>query len=348
MASVADKSGTRAGDIGALARRVFIAVGPFPIMLIILFIVFGLLSDEHRFWDGTNIFNMARQSTYLLIVTMGQMLYLLTRNYDLSNGSCVAMTAIVTALVMTWSGWGGNTAAAIAFGCLAGIGTGVGVGLVNGLAVSIFNISSFMVTLGMSFMAFGAALMLSNGIPVVGLPHAFVKGLGTGKVFDPVSGWAITSVFSPVPVVITIILLGLFYVLLTWTRLGRYAYAIGGNINAARLSGIGVARNTVYLFILGSVLASIAGIMLTARISSGEANIGSQLPLLSIAAAVLGGVSLFGGEGRVSGIVVGVVFIIVLQTGMDIIKIQSYLQLVVLGGLLIVALIVDRLRARLQ
>jgi ribose/xylose/arabinose/galactoside ABC-type transport system permease subunit len=345
--TVAERPG-RLGEMGSWARRAFVTVGPFPIMLVILFIVFGLLSDEHRFWDGTNIFNMARQSTYLMIVTMGQMLYLLTRNYDLSNGSCIAMTSIVTALVMTWSGWGDNTAAAIAFGCLAGIGVGVGVGVVNGIATAVFNVSSFMVTLGMQFMAFGAALMLSSGVPVTGLPSSFVSGLGTGRVYDPVEGWSITQVFSPVPVVITIVLIILFYLLLNWTRLGRHAYAIGGNINAARLSGIAVARNTIYLFIIGSVLAAIAGIMLTARISSGEANIGAQFPLLSIAAAVLGGVSLFGGEGRLSGVVVGVIFIVVLQTGMDIIRIESYLQLVVLGGLLIVALIIDRLKARLQ
>ena len=336
------------GGFGAIAHWIFVKVGPFPIMLVVLFIVFGLLSNEHRFWDGDNIFNMARQSTYLMIATMGQMLYLLSRNYDLSNGNTIAMTGIVTALVMTWPGWGDNTAARIAVGCIAGIAVGVGVGFVNGFVVSVFNVSSFMVTLGMSFMTFGAALMLSNGIPITGLPNAFVSGLGTGKIYEPVDGWAITHVFAAVPVVITIVLLFLFYILLNWTRLGRYAYAIGGNINAARLSGIATGRTTVYLFMVGSALASVAGIMLTARISSGEANIGASIPLLSIAAAVLGGVSLFGGEGRLSGVVVGVIFIIVLQTGMDIIQIQSYLQLVVLGGLLIVALIIDRIRARLQ
>jgi ribose/xylose/arabinose/galactoside ABC-type transport system permease subunit len=335
-------------SIGELAKRAFAAIGPFPIMLVILFIVFGLLSEEHRFWNGDNIFNIARQSTYLMIVTMGQMLYLLSRNYDLSNGSCVALTSIVTSLVMTWSGWGGNTAAAIAVGCLAGIGVGVGVGFVNGFVVSVFNISSFMVTLGMSFMAFGAALMLSSGTPVTGLPEAFVSGLGTGRVYEPVDGFALSHVFASVPVVIAVGLLIAFYVLLNWTRLGRHAYAIGGNVNAARLSGIGISRNTIYLFVIGSALAAIAGIMLTARISSGEANIGSELPLLSIAAAVLGGVSLFGGEGRLSGVVVGVVFIIVLQNGMQLLRLSSYLQLIVLGALLIVALIVDRLRARLQ
>ena len=96
-------TGPGGGSVGEVARWLFVEVGPFPIMLVVLFIVFGLLSQDHRFWDGDNIFNIARQSTYLMIATMGQMLYLLSRNYDLSNGSTVAMTGIVTALVMTWS-----------------------------------------------------------------------------------------------------------------------------------------------------------------------------------------------------------------------------------------------------
>jgi ribose transport system permease protein len=333
---------------GEVARRLFVTIGPFPIMLVILFLVFGALSEDHRFWNGDNIFNIARQSTYLMIVTMGQMLYLLSRNYDLSNGSTVALTSIVTSLVMTWSAWGeGNTAARIAVGCLAGIGVGLGVGFVNGVVVSVFGISSFMVTLGMSFMAFGAALMLSSGTPVTNLPEAYVKGLGTGKVYEPIDEFALSHVFSSVPVVITVGLLIAFYFFLNWTRLGRRAYAIGGNVNAARLSGISIARSTISLFMIGSALAAITGIMLTARISSGEANIGSDLPLLSIAAAVLGGVSLFGGEGKLSGVVIGVVFIIILQNGMQLLRINSYLQLIVLGALLIVALIIDRLRARM-
>jgi len=136
-------------------------------------------------------------------------------------------------------------------------------------------------------------------------------------------------------------------VLLNWTRLGRNAYAIGGNENAARLSGIPVGRNIVYLFVLCSFLTALSGIMLTARTSSGEANIGSQYPLLSIAAAALGGVSLFGGEGRLSGAIIGVCFLTVLQNGMDLVNISSYIQLIVIGALLIVALIGNRLQRRL-
>lgn len=319
----------------AFATRAFLTVGLIPFLLVILVVYFGVM--EPRFLSSFNILNIGRQATYLMVATMGQMLYLLTRNYDLSNGSTIALTSVVTALVMTWSGWGDSTAGAMIGGMLAGIGVGLAVGFVNGVVVARFNISSFMVTLGMSSVAFGVALLLSSGVPISGLPAPYVQTLGTGR-------W----LGIPVPLYITLVIGILFYVLLNWTRLGRHAYAIGGNAKAARVSGVPVVRDTLLLLMLGSMLAAIAGVMLTARLSSGEANIGADFPLQSIAAAVLGGVSLFGGEGRLSGAVIGVLFIVVLNNGMDLIRVESYVQLVVLGGLLIVALIVDRARIRLQ
>jgi ribose/xylose/arabinose/galactoside ABC-type transport system permease subunit len=311
--------------------RAFVTLGLPPILLVGIFTYFAL--DQSRFVSYLNLTNMAQQGTYLMVITMGQMLVLLSRNYDLSVGSTVALTSVVTAWTMTKVG---NDAEAIALGVLAGAGIGVVVGLLNGLAVAVFRISSFMVTLGMSQIAFGAALLISSGTPIVGLPDSYVITLG-------ISDW----LKLPVPVWLTLGMLVLFYVLLNWTRLGRNAYAIGGNENAARLSGIAVGRNVVYLFMLCSLLSALAGIMLTARTSTGEANIGSAYPLQSIAAAALGGVSLFGGEGRMSGAVVGVVFIVVLSNGMNLVNISSYIQLIVLGALLIVALIGNRLQRRL-
>jgi ribose transport system permease protein len=321
--------------IGGLARRTFVTFGLIPILLIVLVIVFA--SMEPRFLSSQNIMNMARQGTYLGLITLGQMVYLLTRNYDLSNGSCVALTSVVTALVMTWSGWGESALVAIVMGCLAGIAVGVVVGLVNGIVVAYFKISSFMVTLGMSSIAFGVALILSKASPITGLPISFVRDVGIAR-------W----LGIPVPVFIAVVVAILFYLLLNWTKLGRHAYAIGGNDQAARVSGVAVERRTLYLFMIGSGLAAVAGVLLTARISSGDPNIGADMPLQSISAAVLGGVSLFGGEGRVSGAIIGAIFIVVLQNGMDLVRIESYVQLVVLGALLVGALIIDRLRVRLQ
>jgi ribose/xylose/arabinose/galactoside ABC-type transport system permease subunit len=312
-------------------RRTFVTLGLPPFLLAGVFAYFAI--DQPRFVSYLNITNMGQQATYLMVITMGQMLVLLSRNYDLSVGSTVALVSVVTAKTMT--GVDGNTAA-IVLGVLAGMGVGIGVGLVNGLVVAIFRVSSFMVTFGMLQIAFGLALLLSSGTPIVGLPNDFVFTLG-------VDDW----LSIPVSVWLTLGLLVLFYILLNWTRLGRNAYAIGGNENAARLSGVPVGRNLVYLFALCSFLTALSGIMLTARTSTGEANIGSQYPLQSIAACALGGISLFGGEGRLSGAVIGVCFIIVLSNGMDLVNISSYIQLIVLGSLLIVALIGNRLQKRL-
>jgi ribose/xylose/arabinose/galactoside ABC-type transport system permease subunit len=319
----------------ALARKSFVEYGVLPLFLIALFIIFGLSTS--RFWSGDNIFNISQQVTYLAVATMGQMMYLLSRSYDLSNGSCIALTSIVTCMVMTSDAWGDNVGLAIAAGCAAGIGAGVVVGLINGVVTSVFKISSFIVTLATSSIAFGVALKLTGGLPVTGLPDEFVSGLGTGKVW----------IFA-VPLIVTVVIGVLFYGLLNWTRFGRHTYAIGGNEEAARAAGVPVVRTRIMVAVTGSTLAAVAGIMLTARISSGEPNLGAQYPLQTIAAAVLGGVSLFGGEGRLLGAVIGALFITVLGVGMDLVNIESFDQQIVFGVLLIMALVVDRARARMQ
>jgi ribose/xylose/arabinose/galactoside ABC-type transport system permease subunit len=150
----------------------------------------------------------------------------------------------------------------------------------------------------------------------------------------------------PAPVVVTIVVFLLMHVLLSWTRMGRYFYAIGGNYKAAILSGI---RTRFYLFmayVLCGALAALAGVLLTARLETGEANIGASLPLDSIAACVIGGVSLRGGVGSLGSVVLGAIFIGLIQNGMDLAQIQSYLQEVVIGALLIFAVITDQVRQR--
>lgn len=318
-----------------LAAKFFVEFGILPLVLVLLFIFFGLQTS--RFWSDNNLYNISQQATYLMMATLGQMMYLLSRNYDLSNGSCIALTSVVTSLVMVWDVWGGNTALAIAGGCVAGMCAGIVVGLVNGLVTSIFKISSFIVTLATASIAFGVALKLTDGLPVTGLPDDFISGLGTGKILG----------FIAIPVIVTAVMAIAVYGLLNWTRFGRHTYAIGGNEDAARASGVPIVRTRILVTVIGSALAALAGIMLTARISSGEPNLGGDFPLQTIAAAVLGGVSLFGGEGRVAGALIGALFITVLSVGMDLMNIASFDQQIVFGVILIAALVVDRARARI-
>ncbi len=313
----------------------FVRLGVLPFLLVIAVIIFTLMSG--KFLSGQNLINVARQSTYLTMVAMGQMLALLTGGFDLSVGTILALTSVVGAMAMSGmiALYPDAVALAIAVGILAGVGAGVAIGIVNGAGVALFNVSPFMMTIGMASVGFGIALFLTGGVPVYGMPDSFGKLLGFGQLLG-----------IPVPIYVTGALMLFMYVLLNWTRMGRYFYAIGGNIKASRLSGINTRLNLFMAYVLCAGLTAISGIMLTARLESGEANIGATMPLESIAACVIGGVSLRGGSGRLVNVVLGAIFIGLVQNGMNLARIESYLQTVVIGVLLILAVVADQARLR--
>jgi len=314
-------------------QRLFVRIGVLPFLLVIALIVFSALSP--RFLTSENLITVARQATYLAIVSMGQMLALLTGGFDLSVGKIIAITSVITAMTMAPLAAAHPDAIALTLtlGIIAGVGAGTLVGVVNGIGVAVFNVSPFMMTLGTATISFGIALTLTSGVPVYGMPDAFGTIFSFARIFD-----------IPSPVYVTAGLFVVMYFLLNWTRVGRYFYAVGGNIKAARLSGISTRYYLFMAYVLCGLLAAIAGALLTARLETGEANIGASMPLDSIAACVIGGVSLRGGIGRVGNVVLGAVFIGLIQNGMDLAQIQSYLQEVVIGVLLILAVIADQLR----
>jgi ribose transport system permease protein len=321
---------------GAWWQHAVVRVGVLPVLLALAIIIFSLLSP--RFLSGQNLLNVARQSTFLAMVAMGQMLVLLTGGFDLSVGKIIAITSVVGALVMSGSAATvpHDIGAAVLLGILAGVGAGTAVGLVNGIGVAVFDVSPFMMTLGTASISFGIALTLTSGVPVYGMPDAFGNVFGFGQFLG-----------VPTPVYVTLLLYLLLYVVLNWTPMGRYFYAIGGNFKASILSGINTRFHLFMAYVLCGLMAAIAGIVLTARLGTGEANIGASMPLDSIAACVIGGVSLRGGVGRLGSVVLGAVFIGLIQNGMDLARIESYLQEVVIGVLLILAVIADQLRYRL-
>ncbi|EMY35230.1 permease component of ribose/xylose/arabinose/galactoside ABC-type transporter [Arthrobacter crystallopoietes BAB-32] len=321
-------------NIGNLVRQQFIAYGILPLLLIVLIITFAVV--EPRFISQTNIINVARQVSFLGIIAIAQMLYLITRNYDLSNGGTVALSSITCATVMV-SAPQENPALAILLGCLAALLIGLIVGIINAVLIAVFKVSSFMVTLGTGFAATGVALLFAGGVPVTGLPVEFSRNFGTSLVMG-----------IPFPTFMLILVFVGAYVLLNWTRLGRQAYAVGGNEKAAYQAGVNVNRTLIAVMVMGSFLAALVGVMITARVSTGEANIGVQYPMESIIAAVIGGIALAGGEGRVSGAFMGALFIVLLNNGMDLIRVQGYVQDILLGALLILALLVDRVRTKIR
>lgn len=314
-------------------KRLFIKVGVLPFLLVALLILFSLAGGG-RFMTLSNMLTMSRQATYLAILTAGQMLTILCAGFDLSVGASVALTSVVTSMTMV--AFSSPVAAMIA-GILAGIATATLIGVANGMTIAVFRVSPFVVTLGMMSVAQGLALLLSKGVPIFNLPSYFNRMLGIGKIFG-----------IPVPILIALLVIILISVLLNRTRIGRYFYAIGGNVEAARLSGIAVRKYTFLAYVLCGTLTGITGVMLTARVASGEPNLGAAFPLESIAAAVIGGVSLRGGEGGVIGAIFGAILIILIRNGMDLMNISSYLQMVVMGLLLIFAVVMDHFRLAMK
>jgi ribose transport system permease protein len=326
----------KAAPAGAWWQHAIVRLGVLPLLLAVAVIVFSLLSPN--FLTGQNLLNVARQSTFLAMVAMGQMLALLTGGFDLSVGKTLAITSVVGAMVMVGvkSSFPDAIGLAIALGMLAGIGAGTLVGIVNGIGVALFDVSPFMMTLGTASISFGIALTLTSGVPVYGMPDEFGNIFGFGQLLG-----------IPTPVYVTVMLFVVLYLVLNWTPMGRYFYAIGGNYKASLLSGINTRFHLFMAYVLCGLMAAVAGMILTARLETGEANIGASMPLDSIAACVIGGVSLRGGVGRLGSVVLGAVFIGLIQNGMDLARIASYLQEVVIGVLLILAVIADQVRYRL-
>ncbi len=311
------------------------AIGLLPILLILLFIFFGLY--EPKFWRGANLINVLRNSSYLMIISAGQMLVLVIGGFDLSVGAVVALTSVAAGLVMAdlYAAWPDAASLAIVIGLVVGLAVGSAIGVINGVTVAFLRVSPFMVTLGTMSIAFGLALYVTRGVPVYGLPDEFTREFGRLRWFN-----------VPVVVYLTAGIIGVLWWIMNWTRLGRYVYAIGGNIHASRVSGIPTIAYIVITYTMCSFLAAVTGVLLTARVGSGEATLGTTLMLESIAAAVIGGVSLRGGVGRVEFVALGALFLALVTNGMNLLRVDSKIQTIVIGAVLIIAVGLDQMKIK--
>ncbi len=324
------------GTPGNVLEKLFIRMGVLPVLMVLALIVFSLMSEQFLRID--NLVNLVRQSVYLILVSLGQMLALVTGGFDLSVGTILAVTSVVSAIVMAHF-FGADPNAvwfAISIGCFAGLLAGAAVGVVNGLGVAYLGVSPFIMTLGTQSVGFGIALLITGGVPVSGLPGELSETLGFGRILG-----------VPIPILVTAAVAVMFYILMTRTARGSYLLAVGGNPKAAALSGVNVRTTLLVAYVLCALVTAVSGLLLTARVESGEANIGGTMALESIAACVIGGVSLRGGIGRVENVVLGAIFIVLVQNGMNLSEVGSYLQMIVLGTLLIIAVIADQIRHRM-
>lgn len=316
--------------------RALIAVGFLPLLLTILVVMLAVF--EPRFLGVFNIFNILRSASFLAILAAGQMVVLIVGGFDLSVGAVIALSSTVMATIMAalLKTMPEQVGLVISLGVVAGLLCGVVVGLINGLCVAFLKVSPFMVTLGMLSIASGVGLLLTNGIPVYGMPDEFVKGFGRA-----LWGGVPSTVYVAVGVIV------LIWVVQNYTVLGRYIYAIGGNLKAAEVSGISTKTYLVISYTICGTLASLTGVLMTARIGSGQATLGGNLMMLqSISAAVIAGVSLRGGIGRIEMVVLGALFLTIVTNAMNLIRIDSRVQTIVLGIIVVAAVALDEYSRR--
>ncbi len=324
------------GTIRHGALLAFVRGGVLPWFLLISIVVFSLSSD--LFLTGENLFNVARQSIYLVLVSVAQMVVLLTAGIDLSIGMLIALVSVVSSLVMvgTWSGEGAGIGA-MAAGSAAGFGAGIAVGVINGIGVALFRVPPFLMTYAVSWLVFGVILFISDGRSVYGIPDGFGEVLGYG-----------VAAGVPIPVWITIGIVLALFGLVTWTRMGRYVYALGGNREAATVSGVGVRFYLFMSYVVTAAVGSVAALLLVARLGGGEPNIAAGYPFLSIVACLIAGVSIFGGVGRLPSVVMGAVFIILIENGLAKVGLSHHAHLILVSGLMILAVIADAYRRKLR
>jgi ribose transport system permease protein len=287
------------------------------IAFIVLFVVMTIATDS--FFTLSNLINVTRQASTSLIVAAGMTFVLILGGIDLSVGSVACLAGTLAAGFMTKNG------IAVFPSVLLGLGAGIGIGVINGVMVAKVKIPAFIVTLALMTTARGLALVYTGGYPVTKIPEEALM-LGRGYIGD-----------IPVPVIIMIVVVLVLWIVLTSTKFGRHIYAIGGNEECARLSGIKVVGTKISVYAISGFMAALTGILLTMRLASGQPTLGEGMEMDAIAAAVLGGTSLAGGKGSLFGTLIGCFFLTLMINGFNILGISSFYQQVFTGIILLVA-----------
>jgi len=296
--------------------------------LVGLCLLSGLLSVlSPHFLSVSNLRNVLEQTAINAVVAVGMTFGIVSGGIDLSVGSIVAVSGVLLASALA-------AGAPVPVAIAAGLAAGALCGLANGLLVTRGRLPPFIATLGMMSVARGAALVFTDGRPVSGFEAGF-RSLATERVLG-----------LPAPVLVVAVSYVAAHLLLTRTRFGRYVYAIGGNEEATRLSGVAVRFHKTMVYVLCGATSALAAVLLTARLNSAQPIAGMMYELDAIAATVIGGTSLLGGSGSLGGTLVGALIMGVLRNGLNLLGVSSYLQQIVIGAVIIVAVLVDSLLKR--
>jgi len=287
-----------------------------------------------NFLKSENLLNIANQIAVIAIIAIGMTMVIITGGIDLSVGSLLALSAVLAArFIRDFAGGVNASPGGMLLACVAAIILCGVIGAFSGAMITRFAIPPFIVTLAMMLVGSGFAYILAKGQSIYQIPDSFVW-LGRGA--DLLS--------LPNAVVLMLVLYALAHVLMSRMKLGRYLYAVGGNGEAARLSGVPVKRVLMFAYIASALLAGLGGVIMASQLKSGSATYGNMYELYVIAAVVVGGTSLGGGEGKMLGTLTGAFTIAVIQNGMNLTNVESYTQKVVLGLVILGAVLLDKIR----
>jgi inositol transport system permease protein len=317
-------------------------VRKYLIVLILLGLVIVLSAASPAFMTPRNVLNVIRQISVVGVIAIGMTMIIITGGIDLSPGSVVALATVVAASFAQRVDWSGakypGLDLPLIVPILAALAVGGLCGVINGSLIAKFKIPPFIATLGMMTVARGFALIYSDR-PVSGLKAAY-NFMGQGEVLSIPSG-PNQTVGIPVPVIVLAVVAIAIHYMLNNMRFGRYIYAIGGNEQAARISGLNLDSLKIRIYGLAGLLYGVSALLLSARIGSGQPGLAVGYELDAIAAAVIGGTSLSGGIGTVWGTIVGALIIGVINNGMDLINVNAYWQTIVKGSIIVIAVIID-------
>jgi len=293
-------------------------------ILVIIVALFSALSPT-IFTKPDNIVQIFVQSSITILIALGEFFAILIAGIDLSVGSILALTGMITGKLMVG---GVHPFFAVLIG---GIFIGIVLGAVNGLLVNFTGLHPFIITLGTNAIFRGVTLIISGANPVFGFPYGFITAL-TGNIW-----------FVPAPVMLALAVALILWFVTAKTRLGRNIYALGGNREAAYFSGIDVKLHTLIVFMISGICSGLSGVLSAARLGAAEPAAGQGFETFAIASAIIGGTSFFGGKGRIPSVVIGGLIIGTISNGLNMLQIQTFYQLVVMGSLIIAAVSLDRL-----
>lgn len=296
------------------------------LILLLIWVILSFLSPY--FFTVNNLFEITLQSAVFALIAAGETFVIFSGGIDLSVGSVFAFSAIVGGLVFQETK---STLLCILVSILAGIAAG----LMNGLFITQLKVPPFVATLGMMGIARGFALILCKGVPIYGLTEGYMW-LGQGKIFGVI----------PVPTLIVALLFIIAFFVLKYTKFGRFTYAIGSNAEATRLSGVNINRVTLGIYMVSGMLAAVAGVIESARLATIQPAGGNGYELLAIGAVVIGGTSLFGGEGEITATLIGALIVTTIRNGLNILGVYAFWQYVVNGLIIITAVAIDQIRRK--